>query len=505
MVGNDQTGGYDSCPAMSSLTTSVESLDANKVRLTVAVPAAEFEKAIDAAFRKLAREVKIPGFRPGKAPRQLLEARLGAGVAREQALRDALPEYYAEAVAAEDIDVIAPPEIDIKGGEDQGDVEFDAVVEVRPVVDLAGYDALRIEIPNPDVDDATVDAQIDALRERFADLEDKQGTLADGDYAQIDIKGYVHDEVIDGLSATDFLYEVGSGSVVDALDQELRGARPGDILKFTDTLPERLAAGRRGRPTANEASLATPTSGGGERAGEEVAFQVLVKEAKRKVLPDADDEWASEASEFDTIEELRADARSRLDLYSRVQAQMLVRDKVLAAAADLVDIEAPDPLVAQEMERRLHDLHHRLEPQGVNITQYLTATGQDHETFVAGVREGAAIAVQADLALRAVVAQEGITATDEEVDAEVDRLAERVGEKPAKVRRDLEQRGALEAVRSEIARGKALEHLVGHASVVDEDGNAVDLTLPTSAGPESDDSPNDDAPTDATATEEQQA
>ncbi len=346
---------------------------------------------------------------------------------------------------------------------------------------LAGYDALRVEIPNPDVDDETVDQQIDALRERFADLEDKQGTLVDGDYAQIDIKGYVHDEVIDGLSATDFLYEVGSGSVVEALDQELRGARPGDILKFTDTLPERF----------------------GERAGDEVAFQVLVKEAKRKVLPDADDEWASEASEFDTIDELRADARSRLDLYARVQAQMLVRDKVLEAAADLVDIEAPDPLVAQEMERRLHDLHHRLEPQGVNITQYLAATGQDQETFVAGVREGAAKAVRADLALRAVVAQEGITATDEEVAAEVDRLAERVGETPAKVRRDLEQRGALEAVRSEIARGKALEHLVEHASVVDEDGNAVDLTLPTSDASQSDDSPNDDAPTDAT--EEQQA
>jgi len=481
MVGIEEGGGYDSCPAMSSLTTSVESLDDNKVRLTVAVPASEFEKAIDAAFRKLAREVKIPGFRPGKAPRQLLEARLGAGVAREQALRDALPEYYAEAVAAEDIDVIAPPEIDIKEGEEEGDVEFDAVVEVRPVVDLAGYDALRVEIPNPDVDDETVDQQIDALRERFADLEDKQGTLVDGDYAQIDIKGYVHDEIIDGLSATDFLYEVGSGSVVEALDQELRGARPGDILKFTDTLPERF----------------------GERAGDDVAFQVLVKEAKRKVLPDADDEWASEASEFDTIDELRADARSRLDLYARVQAQMLVRDKVLEAAADLVDIEAPDPLVAQEMERRLHDLHHRLEPQGVNITQYLAATGQDQETFVAGVREGAAKAVRADLALRAVVAQEGITATDEEVAAEVDRLAERVGETPAKVRRDLEQRGALEAVRSEIARGKALEHLVEHASVVDEDGKAVDLTLPTSDASQSDDSPNEDAPTDAT--EEQQA
>jgi trigger factor len=457
---------------MSPLTTSVESLEDNKVRLKVAVPAADFEKAVDAAFRKLAREVKIPGFRPGKAPRQLLEARLGAGVAREQALRDSVPEYYAEAVAAEDIDVIAAPEIDLTGGEEDGDVEFDAVVEVRPIVTISGYDGLSVEVPSPAIEDEAIDAQIDALRERFADLEDKAGTLADGDYAQIDIKASVHDEVIDALSATDYLYEVGSETLVPALDTELRGARSGDILKFNDTLPERF----------------------GERAGEGVSFQVLVKGAKSKVLPEADDEWASEVSEFDTLAELRGDARTRLELYSKVQAQLLVRDKVLEAAAELVDLEAPDALVSQEMERRLHDLHHRLEPQGVNITQYVQATGQDQEAFVANVREGATRAVKADLALRAVVAQEAIEPTDEDVDAEIVRLAERVEEKPAKVRRDLEQRGALEAVRSEIARGKALEHLVEHATVVDESGSPVDLTLPQDeqASEQVDDPPDDD-------------
>ncbi len=389
-------------------------------------------------------------------------------MAREQALRDSVPEYYAEAVAAEDIDVIAAPEIDLTAGEEDGDVEFDAVVEVRPIVTIAGYDGLRVEIPSPAIEDEAIDAQIDALRERFADLEDKGGTLADGDYAQIDIKGYVHDEVIDALSATDYLYELGSETLVPALDVELRGARAGDILKFNDTLPERF----------------------GDRAGEEIAFQVLVKSAKRKVLPDADDEWASEVSEFDTIAELRDDACTRLDLYAKVQAQLLVRDKVLEAASELVEVDPPEPLVAQEMERRLHDLHHRLEPQGVNITQYLEITGQDQEAFVANIREGAMRAVKADLALRAVVAQEAIDPTDEDLDAEIERLAERVEEKPAKVRRDLEQRGALEAVRSEIARGKALEHLVEHATVVDESGNPVDLTLPQ--GEATDDQPSDD-------------
>jgi trigger factor len=442
--------------ASPGVSTSVEPLDGNKVRLHVAIPASEFEKAIDAAFRKLATDVKIPGFRPGKAPRRLLEARFGPDVARREALQDALPGYYAEAVDAEELDAIAPPEIDITSGEDSGDVEFDAVVEVRPVVTLAGYDELRVEVPNPAVTDDAVDAQVDALRDRFADLTESAAPLTDGDYAEIDIKGYVHDEAIDGLTATDFLYEVGSEMVVPKLDEELHGKRPGDILKFNDILPERF----------------------GDRAGEEVAFQVLVKDAKRKVLPEVDDDWVSEASEFDTVDALRGDIRKRLEVVGTVQAQMAARDKVLAAAADLVDVDLPDALVQQETERRLHDLAHRLEAQGADIAQYLEATGQEQAAFVESVRQGAVAGVRADLALRAVVAQEAVEVSEDEVAEEVARLAERMEEKPAKVRRDLERRGLLEAVRSDLARGKALQILVDRATVVDEHGAPLDLTLP---------------------------
>jgi trigger factor len=441
---------------MTPVTTSVEELPDNKVRLHVSIPASDFERAIDAAFRKLAAEVKIPGFRPGKAPRRLLEARLGSDVARDQALRDSLPGYYADAVESEDLDTIAAPEIDITAGEEAGDVEFDAVVEVRPVVELDGYQGLRVEVPTPAVTDDAVDAQLDALRDRFADLEDSSRPLAEGDYAQIDIKGYVHDEAIDALTATDYLYEVGSGLLVPKLDEELTGKRPGDILKFTDRLPERFA----------------------ERAGEDVAFQVLVKEAKRKVLPDVTDEWASEVSEFDTVDALRADIRQRVELVNTVQAQMAARDKVLDAAAALVAIDLSDALVQREMEQRLHDIAHRLEAQGVTIQQYLEASGMEEQAFVQQVRAAAEQGVRADLALRAVAAQEGIIATDEELDEEIARLAERMEEKPKKVRRDLERRGILEAVRSDIARGKALRFLVDRAEVVDEAGNPLDLKVP---------------------------
>ena len=387
------------------------------------MPAAEFERAIDAAFRKLAREVKIPGFRPGKAPRRLLEARLGTEVAREQALRDALPEYYAEAVVAEDIDVIAPPEIDITAGEEEGDVEFDAVVEVRPVVDARGLRRAPRRAPEPR---RRRRGRRRSRSTRCASASPtsrtRTGRSSTATTREIDIKGYVarrghrrahrHRLPLRG--------RVGLARRRE-LDEELRGKRPGDILKFTDTLPERF----------------------GERAGDEVAFQVLVKEAKRKVLPEPTDEWVSEVSEFETVDELRDDvALAPRPVRARCRRRWLVRDKVLEAAADLVDIEAPEPLVEQEMERRLHDLHHRLEAQGVTIPQYLAATGQDQEAFVAGVRDGADQGgARRPRACARSSPRRGSTATDEEVDAEVDRLAERLGEKPAKVRRDLERRG----------------------------------------------------------------
>lgn len=436
--------------------TTVEALEDNKVRLHIAVPAAEFEGAIDAAFRKLAGEVKIPGFRPGKAPRRLLEARFGTQAARDQALQDALPDYYGTAVLDHDVDVIAPPEIEITAGQASGDVEFDAVVEVRPVVNLVGYDSLRVEVPWKPVDDEAVDAQIDSLRERFSDLADSDEPLTDGDFATIDIRGSADDEEIEGLVATDFLYRVGSGIVVPGLDDQVRGTRPGAILAFTEELPERFA----------------------DRAGQEVDFRVLVKEAKQRKLPPLTDEWVAESSELETVEELRADARRRLDAVSRVQAQMALRESVLEKVADLVPVEAPEALVRQETERRLHDLLHRLGDQKTTIADYLAATGREEQDLVNEVQAGAGRAVLADLALRAVVAQEAIEAGDAEVDAEVSGLAERMQEKPERVRRDLEKRGALEAVRSDIARGKALEFLISHAEVVDESGEPIDLTLP---------------------------
>ena len=393
---------------------------------------------------------------------------MGTDIAREQALRDSLPEFYVDAVTEHDVDVIAPPEIEITSGQEDGDVEFEAVVEGRPQVHLMGYDELRVELPIEAVSDKDIDDQVDRLRDRFADLTDSDLPLIDDAYASIDIAGSIDGKAVEGLTVTDFLYRVGSDMVVPELDEQLRGTRPGAILEFTAELPERF----------------------GDRAGETATFRVIVKEVKHKVLPEVTDEWVDEASEFDTVSQLRDDLRRRLETVQRLQARMAARDKVLEAVADLVPIPAPEALVDSETRRRIDDLAHRLSHQNASLEDYLQAIDQEPQAFIDSVREGSARAVLADLGLRAVVTQEEISVTEAEIEAEVERLAEQLEQKVEKVRRDLERRGVLETVRSDLARGKALEFLIDHATVVDEEGNVIDLTIPE--GPPSSDTASED-------------
>lgn len=429
--------------------SSVEALEGNKVKLSVEVDEAEFDEAIGEAFRRIAKEVRIPGFRPGKAPRRILESRLGPEVGRQEALREALPEYYARAVGEHEVDVIAAPEIDITAGQESGPVVFDAVVEVRPKIQVAGYANLRVEIPRPDVDDEEIDAQVDRLRRQFGELQDVERAAAEGDQVTIDVNGAVAGEPVDGLSVDDYLYEVGSGAVVPELDEHLAGAKVGDNLVFEAAHPD-------------------------PEVTDPIAFSVVVKAVKEVVLPEVTDEWASEASEFDTVEELRADLRERVANVKRVQSQLALREGVIDSLVQLVEDEAPAPLVDGEVQRRLEDLAHRLQHQGATIEQYLQATGTNPQEMIDQLREQAATAVKADLAVRAVIEAEDITADDDEVDAEIERLAARMGQPADEIRTQLERAGQVSAVRSDVTRGKALEWLADHAEVVDPDGAPID-------------------------------
>ncbi|MGH9222750.1 MAG: trigger factor [Acidimicrobiales bacterium] len=462
--------------------SSVEPLDGNKIRLSIEVDESELDQALDAAFRKIAREVRVPGFRPGKAPRRLIEARLGPGIARQEALKEALPEWYEQALHENDITPVAAPEIDITAGQEEGPVAFDAVVEVMPQVSVAGYEGLRVVLPNIEVTDEDVQGQLDRLREQFGEMQAVARPARDGDHVSIDRKVTRHDETL--LAAEDELYQVGKGTIAPELDKELRGKRAGDILKFNAEFPEHGDAGA------------------GTGGTTEVTFTVLVKEVRETVLPEVTDEWASEASEFETAEELRADIRRRMDAVKKLQATLAVRDKVMEALVELVDEEMPGGLVRGEMEGRLQSLQHRLGHQKATLKDYLEATGQSEEEFLGGLAGQSIAALKADLGLLAVADNESIEVTDEDVDAEIERLAEARKEKPDVVWRKLQSGGELPAVRSGLRKNKALEWLVEHTEYVDEDGRVIDRAELELRPPEGPDGPDNPPDADAAAAEE---
>jgi trigger factor len=427
--------------------STVEPLEGNKVKLSVEVDEGEFDKAVDAAFRKIAKEVRIPGFRPGKAPRKVLEARFGPDAARDQALRDSLPEFYVDAVKEHDVDAIAAPEIEITSGQEDGPVAFDAVVEVRPQIEVPGYGGLRVEIPRPEATDEEIGAQVDRLREQFAELAEVDRAAAEGDVVTMSIHGEEEGDPVPGLQADEYAYRVGAGSIAAELDEQLVGAKIGDALVFDGEL-----AG----------------------TGRSVSFRVLVKRVQERVLPEVSDEWASEVSEFDTLEELRSDLAQRMGDVRKVQAAMALREKAVESLVQLVDEEAPEPLVQQDMRARLEDLAVRLSAQGMTAEQYLSATGRTQEQLVEELRVAGVQAVKADLALRAIADAEALEVTDDDLDAEIEALATRLREKPDKVRRQLERNEQLPAVRSDLRTRKALEWLVEHVEVVDPEGQPVD-------------------------------
>ncbi len=427
---------------------TTEPLEGNLVRLSVEIDEPEFDKALVDVVKTLANQIRVPGFRPGKVPRKVLEARMGgAGALRAEALREALPDFYARAVVDSEIDPIASPDIDITSGGDSGAVSFDAVVQVRPTVSIPGYDGLQVTLPGIVVSDEDVDRQIDRLRENDAELELVGRPAIDGDLVTIDLHGNDAGGA-EVVGVDDYLYEVGSATVTAELDETLRGAKAGDILTFSSAAP------------------------GDE--DEVISFRVLVKDVKVKKLPEPTDEWAAESSEFATVAELRADISDRLARVKLVQSQMALRENTVEAVAGLVDDDdVPEVLVDSEVNERLHDLQHRLEAQKMGLGEYLQATGRTPDDLLTAVRADAHRAVKADLALRALAEAEELGLSDEELDAEIATMAERMETSPGELRRQLDTAGRTGAVRSELRKGKALQWLLDHVELFDEEGNPM--------------------------------
>ncbi len=449
--------------------TTVEALEGNKVKVSVEVEEQEFDKAIDAAFRKLAREVRIPGFRPGKAPRKVLEARLGSEVGRSQALNDAIPDFYIEAVKEHDVDVIAAPQIEITDGEESGNVVFDAVVEIRPVVQVPGYGSLRVTIESPEPSDEDLDAQLDRLRNQFSELVTVERPAVEGDLVTIDVSGSQDGEPIAQLQAEDYLYEVGSGGILPEVDEHLIDAVAGAELEFDAAFPGATPAAATDGEDAD-----TEDEGDEDETAAGLQLAITVKEVKEKVLPDLDDAFASEASEFETLAELKADLRERMASVKKVQAQMAMREKTGEVLAELVEEEIPDALINTEVSERLNDLAMRLQAQGLDLDTWVQMSGKSAEEVVAELRETATTAVKVDLALRAVAEAEGIECSDEDLEAEFAQVAERLNLKAKEVRKQFERAEQVPAVRSDIKKRKAFDWLLERVEIVDEDGKAID-------------------------------
>jgi trigger factor len=413
---------------------TTEPLEGNLVRLRVEIDEPEFEQALGDVAKTLATQVRVPGFRPGKVPRKVLEARLGgSGALRAEALRESLPDFYARAVV---------------------DTELDSI---------PGYDGLHVTLPGLTVSDEDIDHQVDRLRENDAELEEVSRPAVDGDLVTIDLHGNDAGGA-EVVGIDDYLYEVGSGTVVPELDPELRGAKAGAIVAFD-----------------------APTPGDEEQI---VSFRVLVKDVKIKKLPETTDEWAAESSEFATVAELRADILERISRVKLVQSQMALRQKTIEAVAELVaDDDVPEVLVDAEVNERLHDLQHRLEAQKLGLSEYFAATGQNPDDLLGAVRTDAHQAVKADLALRALVEAEKLTLSDDELDAEMVTMAERMETTPAELRRQLDTAGRTGAVRSELRKAKALQWLLDHVDLFDEEGNPMSRDdLKTDAAKESEES-----------------
>ena len=437
-------------PVPDAVTTTLETLDGDRVKLTVTVHEVEFERAVDKAFRKLAHEIRMPGFRPGKAPRRLLETRLGSAAGRHEAIQEAVPGYYRTAIVENDIDAIDGPSLEITSGEEAGNLVFDAVVPVRPQVTVSGYASLQVEVPSPTASDDDITTQIDALRRQHGTLEVVERPAEDGDRVTIDIEGSHDGEPVEGLTATDYLYEVGTGAVVDEIDENLRGASTGDVLEFDADHPQ------------EEGSL---------------HLHVVVKEVQAMVLPEADDAFAAETSEFPTIDELTDDLRARITTMKQAQAAVMAREHTARAVAALVTDEVPASLVESATDDRIRDMAMRMAQQGLDFARWIEATGQDTATMREGFREEAGLSARVDLGLRAVATAEGIEADESDVDAHLGLMAAQAGRPAAdldELRVEMAGAGHLLELRADLRKQAALDWVFERAEFVDEEGNAVD-------------------------------
>jgi trigger factor len=447
--------------------TDVENLSPTRVKLTIEVPFEELKANLDKAYREVARQVRVPGFRPGHVPPRVIDVRIGRGVVLEQAVNDAVPELYSKAVAEHDVVPISQPDVEVTRLDDGKELAFTAEVDVRPNFDVPDLDALSVTVENADVDADQVEQYLGSLRERFASLRTVDRPAQTGDFVSIDLAATVDGNAVDDAQTTGYSYEVGSESMLDGLDTALSGMTAGESKTFS-------------------AELA-----GGSAAGQVADVQVTVNSVKVKELPSLDDEFAQSASEFDTIGELRASTRRQLEEVRKAGQAGQARQRLLEALVSELDIPLPARLIEAEVDQRRHNLADQLGRAGLTMEAYLESAGTTEARLEQDFLADAERSVKAGFILDKVATQEQIKVTAEELSAYVTEQAYRIGVSPDQLAQQLSDNGQLQAVAADVLRANALTWLAARARVVDEAGRPVDVSGGAAARAEDPDSAED--------------
>jgi trigger factor len=430
--------------------STVEKLSPTRVRINVEVPFTELQPDFDKAYKELAKQVRLPGFRPGKAPAKLLEARIGRGAVLEQVVNDALPGRYSEALVATELSPLGQPEIEVTKIEDGEELVFTAEVDVRPEIELPDLSALKISVDPIEINDDEVEAELESLRARFGTLKGVERPAQTGDFVSIDLSATVGGEELPDAATEGLSHEVGSGQLIDGLDDAIVGLAEGESKVFTT----KLAAG--------------------EHAGEEAEVTVTVKSIKERELPEADDEFAQLASEFDTISELRENLVEQVKRVKRIHQAEKIRDNALELLLETTEVPLPEAIVQAQVDQTVHNAIHGLDHDEDKFAEQLEAEGSSREKFDTETREAAEKAVKTQLLMDAIADDLDIQVGQNDLTERLVLMSRQYGIEPAQLLQILQQNNQLPAMFADVRRGLTVAAVVEAATVTDTDGNVVD-------------------------------
>ncbi|OBH16673.1 trigger factor [Mycobacterium sp. E1715] len=430
--------------------STVEQLSPTRVRINVEVPFAELEPDFQRAYRELAKQVRLPGFRPGKAPAKLLEARFGREALLDQVVNEALPARYGQAVVESEVQPLGQPEIEVTKKEYGQELAFTAEVDVRPKIELPDLSALTISVDPVEVSDDDVDAELESLRARFGTLTGVDRPVADGDFVSIDLSATIDGEEVPGASAEGLSHEVGSGRLIAGLDDALIGLSVDESREFT----AQLAAG--------------------EHAGQDAQVTVTVKSIKQRELPEPDDEFAQLASEFDTIEELRSNLRDQVARVKRAQQADEIRNAALDTLLEQVDVPLPEAIVQAQYDSTIHGALHGLDHDDARLDEALAGQGKTREEFESETRTAAETDVRRQLLLDALADELEVQVGQDDLTERLVATSRQYGIEPQQLLGYLHENNQLPAMFADVRRGLAIAEVVRAATVTDTKGDTID-------------------------------